>query len=594
MFFEQFIDLEYLMCKIVYKIVKVFIHFERWDNMQLNWSDLLKKDFLIVQKEKIDEKSLNNLIKNNEKKKVFIKTNSEIYLAEPIFNKHINYYRSLELKDDLNIRNIVKHSTNYHYILYKEKDSYIGYISFGELAERLTQEYRKINAYFETVLNTIDESCTVVNANQEVIVWTKGAERLFSVKKEDIIGKPITDFFNPERLELLNTLEKGTSLYHKQHYAREDLVVLINSNPVYLDDEIIGAVVSEMDITSQVRLNNELTHTSEKLFDLERESNVFSEDPFKMIRGNSNELKNTILMAKRAAETSANILIQGESGVGKELFAKAIHTLREGEDAPFIAINCGAIPSSLFESEMFGYERGAFSGADSRGKKGKVELAQGGTLFLDEIGEMPLEMQVKLLRLLQEKKYFPVGGTKEKKVDFRVIAATNKDLKKLVEEKKFREDLYYRLNVVSLEIPPLRKRPEDIIELTHYFLYETSIKYKRPIHGITQEVMQALLNHHWQGNIRELKNVIERLVIFSEDGEIKIEHLPFEVEGFEKSKQIQFNETKSLSERLADVERNILMKELEKNKGNKLAVAKKLKISRATLYNRLKKLGIEY
>lgn len=593
-FFEQFIDLEYLMCKIIYKSVNVFIHFGRWDNMQLNWSDLLKKDFLIVQKEKIDEKSLNNLIKNNEKKKVFIKTNSEIYLAEPIFNKHINYYRSLELKDDLNIRNIVKHSTNYHYILYKEKDSYIGYISFGELAERLTQEYRKINAYFETVLNTIDESCTVVNANQEVIVWTKGAERLFSVKKEDIIGKPITDFFNPERLELLNTLEKGTSLYHKQHYAREDLVVLINSNPVYLDDEIIGAVVSEMDITSQVRLNNELTHTSEKLFDLERESNVFSEDPFKMIRGNSNELKNTILMAKRAAETSANILIQGESGVGKELFAKAIHTLREGEDAPFIAINCGAIPSSLFESEMFGYERGAFSGADSRGKKGKVELAQGGTLFLDEIGEMPLEMQVKLLRLLQEKKYFPVGGTKEKIVDFRVIAATNKDLKKLVEEKKFRDDLYYRLNVVSIEIPPLRKRPEDIIELTHYFLYETSIKYKRPIHGITQEVMQALLNHHWQGNIRELKNVIERLVIFSEDGEIKIEHLPFEVEGFEKSKQIQFNETKSLSERLADVERNILMKELEKNKGNKLAVAKKLKISRATLYNRLKKLGIEY
>ena len=403
-------------------------------------------------------------------------------------NQHLNFYRVLEVKDNYNLSDVLSSSKDYHYILYHSKDSYIGYISFHELTVHLIQKYREINAYFDTVLNTIDESCTVVNANQEVFVWTKGAERLFSVKKEDIVGKPITDFFNPERLELLNTLKKGTSLYHKQHHAREDLVVLINSNPVYLDDEIIGAVVSEMDITSQVRLNNELSNATEKLFELERESNVFKDDPFKTIRGNSNELRNTIIMAKRAAETSANILIQGESGVGKELFAKAIHTQREGKNAPFIAINCGAIPSSLFESEMFGYERGAFSGADSRGKKGKVELAQGGTLFLDEIGEMPLEMQVKLLRLLQEKKYFPVGGTKEKTVDFRVIAATNRDLKQLVYENKFRDDLYYRLNVVSLEIPPLRKRPEDIIELTHYFLYETSIKYKRPIHGVSQEV----------------------------------------------------------------------------------------------------------
>jgi len=334
------------------------------------------------------------------------------------------------------------------------------------------------------------------------------------------------------------------------------------------------------------------------LSELEKESKVFDEDPFKMIRGNSEKLRKTISMAKRAAETSANILIQGESGVGKELFAKAVHALREGKDAPFIAINCGAIPATLFESEMFGYERGAFSGADAKGKKGKVELAQGGTLFLDEIGEMPLEMQVKLLRLLQEKKYFPIGGTKEKEVDFRVIAATNRDLKQLVEEGKFREDLYYRLNVVSIEIPPLRKRPEDIIELTHYFLYETSIKYKRPIHGISQEVMQALLQHEWKGNIRELKNVIERLVVFSEDGEIKLEHLPFEVEGIQKRNSIPHEvdtaESKSLAERLEDVERRILKYELERAKGNKMAVAKKLKITRATLYNRLKKLGIEY
>jgi len=562
--------------------------------------DALRKNFIVMEKEELNEEALMEMIENNKAKKVFIKCDSEIFLVEKASEKkkHLNYYRCLEIRDELNPKKIVEELKDYHFILYKEKGSYVGYIGCGDVAAYFEKKCRIINAYFETVLNTINDSCTVVNADQEVLVWTKGAERLFSVKQEDIIGKPITKFFNPERLELLNTLKNGTSLYHKQHQAREDLVVLINSNPVYLDGEIIGAVVSEVDITSQIRLYNELSNTSEKLFELEKESKVFDEDPFKMIRGNSEKLRKTISMAKRAAETSANILIQGESGVGKELFAKAVHALREGKDAPFIAINCGAIPATLFESEMFGYERGAFSGADAKGKKGKVELAQGGTLFLDEIGEMPLEMQVKLLRLLQEKKYFPIGGTKEKEVDFRVIAATNRDLKQLVEEGKFREDLYYRLNVVSIEIPPLRKRPEDIIELTHYFLYETSIKYKRPIHGISQEVMQALLQHEWKGNIRELKNVIERLVVFSEDGEIKLEHLPFEVEGIQKRNSIPHEvdtaESKSLAERLEDVERRILKYELERAKGNKMAVAKKLKITRATLYNRLKKLGIEY
>src|SRR5699024_1027289 len=311
----------------------------------------------------------------------------------------------------------------------------------------------------------------------------------------DILGKPITDFFSSDRLEILNALQQGTSVTHHQHQARKDLVVLINSNPVRLDDQIIGAVVSETDVTNQIRLNNELFSTSEKLFNLEEEmrKTVEEESPFSYIRGNSVALKKTLSLAEKAATTDASILIHGESGVGKELFAKAVHHLRENEQAPFIAINGGAIPSGLFESEIFGYEKGAFSGADQRGKKGKVELAKNGTLFLDEIGEMPLEMQVKILRLLQEKTFFRVGGTTEMEVDFRVVAATNKDLKQLVDEGKFREDLYYRLNVVTLSIPPLRERPEDIIELTHYFLYDLSRRYNKPIHGISQHVMQSLL-----------------------------------------------------------------------------------------------------
>ena len=434
--------------------------------------------------------------------------------------------------------------------------------------------------------------------------WTKGAENLFSVKEEEIIGKPITDFFSSDQLEILNTLKTGSSVYHSQHHARNDLVVMINSNPVYYNDEIIGAVVSETDITSQIRLNNELFMTSEKLFNLEEEvrKSLPTVNPFIYIRGNSPALKQTMSIAEKAATTNVSVLIYGESGVGKELFAKAIHNLREKPNAPFVAINCGAIPSGLFESEIFGYEKGAFSGADQKGKKGKVELARGGTLFLDEIGEMPLEMQVKILRLLQEKKFYPVGGTKEIEADFRVVAATNRDLKELVEEGKFREDLYYRLNVVNFKVPPLRERPEDIIELTHYFLYEISVKYNRPIHGISQAVMQSLLRHSWPGNIRELRNVVERLVVFSDNGNIKVEDLPNEMERISnpsnptsdmQSVQLTVDENQSLSGQLQQYEKDIILRELKKVNGNKLECAKNLNITRATLYNRMNKLGIK-
>ncbi|MFA1820968.1 sigma-54 interaction domain-containing protein [Virgibacillus oceani] len=548
-----------------------------------------------------DNTDLYRLIKSKEPQKIFLKFNKEIQLAQINKNTDQIYFQSCkEISKNLTIYEMLNFiETNNHFII-RDNEKIIGYVNPVELSKLLVNRNEKMKAFFQTVLETIDSSCTVIDSDENVLIWTEGAENIFNIKQKEIIGRQITDFFQPERLELLKSLDDGTSVTHSQHHAREDLVVLINSNPVYLDEEIIGAVVSETNITSQIRLHNELSNTTEKLFNLEREVNKLlpSEDPFTPIKGNSSTLKQTVTIAKKAAMTSTNLLIHGESGVGKELFAKGIHSIREEHDAPFVAINCGAIPSALFESEIFGYEKGAFSGADQKGKKGKVELAKGGTLFLDEIGEMPLDMQVKILRLLQEKKFFSVGGTKEKEVDFRVIAATNRDLKEFVKEGKFREDLYYRLNVVSLEIPSLRKRPEDIIELTHYFLYELSIKYNRPIHGISQPIMQALLQHHWPGNIRELKNVIERLVVFSENGEIKPEHLPFETDG--KTPVIngdipyfEDNDNRSLSERLQETEKEIILKQLEKVNGNKLECAKKLQITRATLYNRINKLGID-
>nr|WP_082412108.1 sigma 54-interacting transcriptional regulator [Thalassobacillus devorans] len=532
--------------------------------------------------------------------KTFIRKNESVYeVSLTGVEKTLHYQHCTPIHGEESFEDIMTLVSDNHCLVMMDADHKVtGFVEPSDVCHHLFRKYQHLHAYIDTILHTTEESCTVIDKNQHVIGWTKGAEKLFSMKREQVIQKPITELFSPEHLEILNTLEKGTSVYHRQHIARENQVVLINSNPVYFQDEIIGAVVSETDITSQIKLNNELYNAREKLFHLEKEVTKLtaSSDPFQRIRGRSPAMKKTINKIKKASSTQTGLLIQGESGVGKELFAKAAHHLREDKDAPFVAINCGAIPHSLFESEIFGYERGAFSGADSKGKKGKAALAKGGTLFLDEIGEMPLDMQVKILRLLQEKKFYPVGGTKELEVDFRVIAATNRDLKKMVAENTFRDDLYYRLNVVSIDIPPLRERPEDIIELTHYFLHELSITYNRPIHGISQNVMQCLLRHDWPGNIRELKNVVERLVVFSENGEIKKEDLPFDYETpvipTSELSTYKGTESRSLTERMNEVEKKMIINELEKVDGNKLACAKNLHITRATLYNRLKKLGI--
>ena len=541
----------------------------------------------------INEKLIKKYSLGKQKKNVFLLDKNIPYYIWPSEENSKGYeiFECKVIDEEVTLKQIISYINEIPFLFVRNKKNgqYLGYITKTLILEYLFTQNYEMSAYIDVILNTMEGSCIVVNKEHIVLHWTKGAEKIFSIKREEILGKPITDYFSEDRLELLNTL-KGTSVYQRRHHAREDLVVLINSNPVYLNGEIIGGVVYETDITSQVRLNNQLNSTSEKLYSLEMAMRKSKDaiNPFMHIKGNSEALQKSFDIVKKAAKTNASMLIYGESGVGKELFAKLVHDLREKENAPFIAINCGAIASSLFESEIFGYEKGAFSGADVKGKKGKIELANGGTLFLDEIGEMPLEMQVKFLRVLQEKCFYPVGGTKEISVDFRVVAATNRDLHELMMEGKFREDLYYRLNVVHMIIPPLRERREDIIELTHYFLYEYSLKYNRPIYGISEEVMNALVNYNWPGNIRELKNTIERLVVFSENNEIKMEDLPFQL-----PRKVHISRpNQTLSQRLEEVEKEIILQELSRVSSNKIECANNLGISRATLYNRMNKLNI--
>lgn len=486
----------------------------------------------------------------------------------------------------------------------QENGKAVGYLSAQDMMDAVVQAHRVLEAYFATTLDTLDPdvAITLIDEEGRVAVWTSGAEHIFSIPRDDIIGKPASDFFPVDRLQSLRTLETGQPAHKMQHRPRHDLFVLINSNPVTLEDRIIGAVAAESDLTTQMRLHQELLQMTSKVHHLQKEVAMLSPagDPFQHIKGTSRAIKSSIETIKKISSTKATVLIQGESGTGKELFAKAIHESREPMNAPFIAINCGAIPAALFESELFGYERGAFSGADPKGKKGKIELARGGTLFLDEIGEMPLDLQVKLLRVLQERSYFPVGGTQLHRADCRIIAATNRDLKRMIADGSFREDLYYRLNVVTLDVPPLRERKEDIYELTQSFLHEFSLVYGRHIHSFTPEVFEDLLRYDWPGNIRELRNTIERLVIFSTEGEIRREYLPDHIYSGDKHPQPgEGNGTgtapingAAYQAMLDEYERKLLLEALEAVNGNKYTLAKQLGISRATLYNKLKRLNL--
>ncbi len=314
--------------------------------------------------------------------------------------------------------------------------------------------------------------------------------------------------------------------------------------------------------------------------------------------GKSEAMHEVFKLIGRVANSNTPVLIQGESGTGKELVARSIHENSYRRNWPFLAINCGAIPENLLESELFGYEKGAFTGAE-KPKMGILEAANGGTCFLDEIGEMPLNMQTKLLRFLQEGEIMRLGATKSFKVDVRIISATNKDLEKMVKENKFREDLYYRLNVVQINLPPLRERREDIPLLVDFFLKNYSLKNKIPPKKITKEVLNIFMNYDWPGNVRELENVVESAATLSPTNIIDVEHIPEKIR--KNGEIIKRDNTKEIIlaipeenfPPLYEVEKMYILKVLKAVKNNKSKAARILGIDRKTLRLKLKQYGIE-
>ncbi|HIT87210.1 MAG TPA: sigma 54-interacting transcriptional regulator [Candidatus Coprocola pullicola] len=391
---------------------------------------------------------------------------------------------------------------------------------------------------------------------------------------------------------------------------REQCKELANlAYPIFLKDSVVGVISiiafeeqqREILLRKRNRLEEFLKYmcvliesklaTTESKNKLEQQIRDFtlSEDKYTLV-GNSAKMQEALKIATKVAKTNSTVFIRGESGTGKEIMAKMIHNMSSRREHLMISINCAAIPDTLVESELFGYEEGAFTGAKKNGSIGKFELADKSTIFLDEIGDMPLQVQTKLLRVLQEAKVERIGGKKPIPIDIRVICATNKNIEKMVEEGTFREDLYYRLNIIPIELPPLRKRKEDIIPLVEYYIAYYNQKLSKNISGISQECKKALLGYRWTGNIRELKNIIEYLANIVECGEIGISDLP---------EHIAFQTNQSYADRSLDTimqeyEKKVLTKLLPKNATTeeKEEVANSLKISRATLYRKLKKYGL--
>ena len=445
------------------------------------------------------------------------------------------------------------------------------------------------------LINFHNYSFTIIDKEENVIYWSDRAAKIFNMDNDYVIGKKITDIFAEDKLIMVKSLRENKVIEKQQHKATENVYVDIKSVPICIDGKVEGAIVSEVNVTEKIQREEQIEILKNKVSSLSDSMQQLNNSNFKNIIYRSSVMERVKSQIERAAETNANILITGETGVGKELFAQAIHSTSKVK-GDMVPINCGAIPSHLFESELFGYEKGAFTGANRAGNKGKVELAENGTLFLDEIGEMPIDMQVKFLRVLQEKQYFKLGGNKEMNTNFRLVSATNKKISDLLSSEEFRSDLLYRVNVVNIHIPPLRERPEDIEALFYYYLYSMSEKYDMSIKYANKQLISELKKYPWPGNVRELMNVIERLVIFSNEetlnNEIFHQYLTEVGEDNSISKIIITDETIELKDYVEKIEADYIKYILDENNNNIEKSSEILGISRPTLYAKVKKFGL--
>jgi len=430
------------------------------------------------------------------------------------------------------------------------------------------------------ILDSISEGVFTVDLDWRITSFNRAAEEITGIQREKAIGKYCRDVLRADVCEtgctLRQTMETGKPIMNKAVHiidANGKRRAITISTALLKDSKgkVIGGVETFRDMSMIEELRKEI------------EGRYSYED----IISQNNQMQNLFAILPNIAESNTTVLIEGQSGTGKELFARAIHNISFRKDKPFVAVNCGALPDTLLESELFGYKAGAFTDA-KKDKPGRFALAEGGTIFLDEIGDVSPTVQVRLLRVLQDKTYEPVGGVSSVKADVRIITATNKKLDQLVQQGKFRDDLYYRVNVVRLELPPLRDRKEDIPLLVNHFISRFNRLHNKNICCVTNEVTTTLLGYDYPGNVRELENIIEHCFVLCEGEIIEAKHLPASVRPALKADKSEDSEPATIKQ----MEIILITQALQRNKGNKTAAAKQLGIDKSTLFRKMKAFDI--
>jgi PAS domain S-box-containing protein len=457
----------------------------------------------------------------------------------------------------------------------------------------MNKTVEELHREFNDILNSSHDGIHITDGTGVTLFFNDACERIEGIKKEDIMGKNMKDMVDKglySQSVALKVLETGkpTTVIQKVN----GIDIMASGTPIYSKGKISKVVINSRDIT-------ELNNIRESLILAENEKRVFKAE-LDILRQEKNledkfftsniKMKQILTLTLKIALVDSTVLIQGESGVGKGVLSKFIHDNSKRKNEAFIKIDCGAIPENLLESELFGYEKGAFTGADKEGKLGLIELANGGTLFLDEIGELPFNLQAKLLQVIQDRQFYRIGGKKRISVDIRIIAATNKNLEEMVKENTFRKDLFYRLNVIPINVPPLRERKEDIVPFVYKLIQKLNSKYNLN-KTVSSEALNILQEYSWPGNIRELENIIERVFVTSLDEVIQPYDIPDNLfDDYLNNDSINISNL-SLKKLLDNYEKKILLT-AKKQCSNTLEMSEKLEIDRSTIRRKLKKHNI--
>jgi PAS domain S-box-containing protein len=433
------------------------------------------------------------------------------------------------------------------------------------------------------ILESISDGVFTVDHGWRITFFNRAAEAITGVSRKEAVGKPCCDVFRADTCEkdcaLRRTMDTGEAMVERQAFiVRADGEQIPVSLSTALLRDRNGNIIGGVETFRDLSLVEELRRELEGRF---QAGDMVSASP---------SMRRIFDMIPAVAGSESTVLIQGETGTGKEVLARAIHYESRRREGPFIAVNCGALPDTLLESELFGYRKGAFTGAETD-KPGRFALAEGGTLFLDEIGEISPAVQVRLLRVLQEKCYEPLGATESVHADTRILCATHRDLDAEIEAGRFRRDLYYRINIVRMELPPLRERREDIPLLIDWFIARFNRIQQKQVAGVSPEVLALLVRHDWPGNIRQLENVIEHAFVLCREGLIRREHLPAELRpaGTEAEEALP-----PAANTLKDIEARAIREALARNRGNRQQTAKELGIHKTTLFRKMKALGIPF